>query len=142
MVAYRVAADLDARRRGRRPFGSLADVARRLLRAAARAQRRGDLERTVRVWDDYLLAVQAGIARRQTRELYEESATGAVVREALDLLRERNLIAISRRAPRGPYGGFEVSERGMTEASIEPWYRRLLGFFDPPVTPESRQSPR
>jgi hypothetical protein len=140
LLAYRVAMELEGRRvrRGRGPSYRLSDVADRLLRCAAR-QHLGGEERAAEMagWTDYQLAVAAGVSVRQTNELYEEVGLGALVREALDLLEERRLLSVAAKAASGPYRGFQPTAEGIGAVDLRPWYKRLLGFFDPPPTRSS-----
>jgi hypothetical protein len=135
LLAYRVALEMEARsrtgRRGRRL--RVPEVADRLLRCLVRSELAGD-EATGRLdsIDDYELATQARVSVRQTRELYEEIGMGFFVREVLDGLLERDLIRVARRSVSGGYRGIRPTERGLGAVDLRPWYRRWLGFFDPP----------
>lgn len=133
LVAFRVALELQGRRGrgGRAPSFDMSDLTGRLLRCLARAHR-DDRVADLAAWDDYELATQAGVSVRQTRELYEEAGMGLLVREALDVLRERDLISVARCSPSGPYRGFAPTPGGLAAVNVDPWYRRLLAFFDPP----------
>ena len=134
LLAYRVALELQHRRGGRRgpdPSFRLADVGERLLRCVVR-QHAGGAADDLAGWDDYQLASRAAVSVRQTRELYEEIGLGALVREALDLLEEQRLVSIARKSPSGPYRGVVPTESGRAAVNLDPWWRRLLSFFDPP----------
>lgn len=134
LLAYRVALDLDGRRRGRgtrHPSPSIANLAEQLLGCLVRQQIKVD-PATPRAWCDYDLATRAGISDRQTIELFEECGNGAIIREALDRLAERGWLTIDDAPPRGPYRGFAATEAGVAQVNLAPWYRRLLAFFDPP----------
>jgi hypothetical protein len=109
----------------------MSGVTQRLLRCVALAHR-DDRAADLAAWDDYELATRAGVSVRQTRELYEEVGMGLLVREALALLRERNLVQVAHWSPSGPYRGFTPTPDGLAAVNIDPWYRRLLAFFDPP----------
>ena len=132
LLAYRVALELEARsrigrRRGRRLRAS--DMALLILKHLALAERRGE---PLDGDDDYELATAAGVSVRQTRELYEEIGFGALVREVLDGLGERGLVTIARKTASREYRGFRVTDRGREMVDLRPWYKRWLGFFDPP----------
>jgi hypothetical protein len=132
LLAYRVALELEARarvgrRRGRRL--STSEMGERILKHLVVAECRGE---SLSQSDDYELASRAGVSVRQTRELYEEIGFGALVREVLDGLEERGLVAISRKTASRAYRGFRVTERGRDTVDLRPWYRRWLAFFDPP----------
>lgn len=140
LPAYRVVMEMERRRgRGlRRPSYRLSDVAERLLRRVAQQHVQGeDGAAELAGWTDYQLAVAAGVSVRQTSELYEEVGLGVLVREAIDLLEERRLVAVSAKALSGPYRGFRATEAGIEAVDLRPWYRRLLGFFDAPPTRSS-----
>jgi len=142
LLAYRVALELQQRRGGRRgrdPSFRLAEVGERLLRCLVRHQAAGGSADDLAGWDDYQLATRAAVSVRQTRELYEEIGFGALVREALDLLEERGLVSIARKSPSGPYQGVAPTESGRAAVNLDPWWRRLLSFFDPP--PAERATP-
>ena len=133
LLAYRVALELEARsrigrRRGRRLRTS--EMAELILKQVVLAERCG--ERLDEV-DDYELATKAGVSVRQTRELYEEIGFGALVREVLDGLDERGLVAIGRKTASREYRGFRATDAGREAVDLRPWYQRWLGFFDPPA---------
>jgi hypothetical protein len=141
LLAYRVALELQGRRRGRggrEPSFRLADVGERLLRAVVRAHVATEAAGVI-AWDDYQLATRASVSIRQTRELYEEIGLGILVREALDLLEERKLVSIAEKAPSGPYRGMVPTPSGVAAVNLDPWWRRALTFFDPP--PAERPAP-
>jgi len=132
LLAYRVALEMQQRRRGRggrEPAYRLADVSERLLRCVVRAHATGHADLTS--LDDYQLAICARVSQLQTRELYEEIGLGILVREALDWLGEQHLVSISHKAPSGPYRGVAPTESGLGAVNVDPWYRRILMFFDP-----------
>jgi hypothetical protein len=142
LLAYRVALELQQRRGGRRgrdPSFRLAEVGERLLRCLVRHRAAGGSGDELAGWDDYQLASRAAVSVRQTRELYEEIGLGALVREALDLLEEQGLVSIARKSPSGPYQGAAPTESGRAAVNLDPWWRRLLSFFDPP--PAERATP-
>jgi hypothetical protein len=142
LLAYRVALELQHRRGGRRgrdPSFRLADVGERLLRCVVRHHATAATADDLAGWDDYQLATRAGVSIRQTRELYEEIGLGALVREALDLLEEQRLVSIALKSPRGPYRGVAPTDSGRQAVNLDPWWRRLLSFFDPP--PGERATP-
>ena len=135
LLAYRVALEMEARarigRRGRRL--RVPEVADRLLRWLVRAEvSAGAAATALEEIDDYELATRAGVSVRQTRELYEEIAMGAFVREVLDGMVERGLIRVARRPASGHYRGIRPTARGRSQVDLRPWYRRCLAFFDPP----------
>lgn len=132
LLAYRVALEMQQRRRGRggrEPSYRLADVSQRLLRCIVRAHATGNTDLTS--LDDYQLATRARVSQRQTRELYEEIDLGILVREALDWLEENHLVSIAHKAASGPYRGVAPTESGLGSINVDPWYRRILTFFDP-----------
>ena len=140
LLAYRVAMEVEGRRgrRGRRPSYRLSDVADRLLRCVVRQQVAGGAQaEALAGWTDYELALGAGLSVRQTAELYEEIGLGMLVREALDVLGERGLVTIGRKAASGPYRGFAATSEGVAAVDLRPWYQRLLAFFDPPADRKS-----
>jgi hypothetical protein len=105
-------------------------MAELLLKHVVLAEQRGEcLDET----DDYELATRAGVSLRQTRELYEEIGFGALVREVLDGLGERGLVAIARKTASREYRGFRATDRGRELVDLRPWYQRWVGFFDPPA---------
>lgn len=133
LLAYRVALELDARsrigrRRGRRMRAS--EMADLIVKHVVVAERRGE---SLDDMDDYELATRAGVSVRQTRELYEEIGFGALVREVLDGLAERGLVAIARKTASREYRGFRATVQGREAVDLRPWYQRALSFFDAPA---------